>query len=821
MEQVFIEQGDKYIPLQRFDLDPAMASTAFGQDGAEEKKSFEVRRHPIVQSIKTVTIESDKNAPDTSAGQTDETATDNPAAKKAISIKPGGRRPKPNGIGQQTEGSTEPSTEFTIVGSHLPHLYQQGLLKKLKENCPIIDDESSLTIDSVLTVKDGDKRVFPDIVLAPYQGVLFYYETKVNTEGKDDGYLGRITLSYQLTRSKNSKYSTLPVEVENAVLNLKTTKGEVKIFGKVDQSAKKITFEPTGEAVKIAFFNLVSPLEPNQCDIDIFYQFKGVHLELRRNKITWKPVKPDHFITLDPTIGKPLRPGFEKPIKPGFDIPIKPGFDKPIKTGIDKPIKTGIDKPSIKSVKRTLEPQLLMRSTPMPQASGGSGKGVIDITSKFEYVESTYVVKMNKRLSYPFDTNRSLYRSINGVVDGNPFRLNDDFAEFKQVFCNDINRDVVSVYKSLFSRNTFLVFPKQYYIARNENQPCIYSTTFLNEEGVTEKERQEISKINFSFTIASTLSEYVLAKIKLALYNNGLLDPRASSEDIKKYLFDPNEVLLMFPNDVGAFSYPDGDEFLATSSITQDGHYFNLICETEDLGKASLFITAINSAQERYFNIVSDHKEIHHSAVVELNMNKTIGEFLHWEIKNNSIEISNESYSPCRIYSMMLVNSNGEALINGDYFNNKADLNSDSKMTVKIKDLTSRPDFQHPVKVYLEYESIEDITTEFQQETDQLSAYYRNVVLDFSNIKNPNVNIMIVNVTALSTGCVFTFKKNIQDFDRPILMTIVTKNVLEPNTKLEITRKYYDQRNKQIKSDTMIWDYTMGANIDLSLPKQE
>ena len=80
---------------------------------------------------------------------------------------------------------------------------------------------------------------------------------------------------------------------------------------------------------------------------------------------------------------------------------------------------------------------------------------------------------------------------------------------------------------------------------------------------------------------------------------------------------------------------------------------------------------------------------------------------------------------------------------------------------------------------------------------------------------------MIVNVTALSTGCVFTFKKNIQDFDRPILMTIVTKNVLEPNTKLEITRKYYDQRNKQIKSDTMIWDYTMGANIDLSLPKQE
>ena len=31
MDQVFIEKGNKYIPLQRFDLKAAKASTAFGE----------------------------------------------------------------------------------------------------------------------------------------------------------------------------------------------------------------------------------------------------------------------------------------------------------------------------------------------------------------------------------------------------------------------------------------------------------------------------------------------------------------------------------------------------------------------------------------------------------------------------------------------------------------------------------------------------------------------------------------------------------------------------------------------------------------------
>lgn len=641
--------------------------------------------------------------------------------------------------------------------------------KQLIPNYPIVLNENKLTSDSILICADKSRCVIPDVELKPFNGLLFRYEDVPDGEGGFGGKLGFVHLEYEL-KNPNSSYKALPVEIDHVRLNLKTSRGPIGIDGDVDTLTHKLNFNLKDEAVKVAFFNLISLSKANQCDVDVFLKFEGYEVEGGTNLI-----KARRF---DREIGK------EHIKKVAKKMTLTPQVIKPEKRFITRSISGQKEEPN--------------------------------------YVESTFTVKVNKRLCYPLETLPGLFRHYYEIIQGNPFKLNDDFSEFKEIFCPDIDRDIVRVCKSLFSPNNFLLLPQKYYLARYGDQPCIASKMFFPEEGVSEEEKA-ISKINFSFTVAPALSEYDLANLKLILIENGMLDDELSSEETKQSPFD--RIRFSFPNDIGTEATPSGDEFLAKADITQNGKYFNIICETEDLAEASLFITAMNSGFLRSFNITSKNKELTNSATVELDMDNTIGEFLNLKVENDEILAFNESNSPCHISNIVLLNKEGEAYYNDRYFEDKEDLGSQEKLTIKITDLTDDASFMQPKNVFAEYESIEDINKEFDQEIDQLTSYYQKVVLDLSNMYNDEVESIQIDVLHVSTGCVYRFFKERDQFDQPIQLTIITKYEKDPITQLQIMRTYYDQDENiiwQDDSQTLLeWDYSLGAWIDLSLEKQE
>ena len=846
MNQVFIEEGEKYIPQQRFNLKAAKSSTAFGKSDNTQSRRFEVKRHPIVQSIKAEEIINLEEQVENSADKEDDSqkevlriakrsrqvktgsslvSSDSQKAKELLSERPFRGHLSPEARVKMTQKEKEdvigdiiaalhlkrqpqyPSTvrdevyarfgyalkvakTYKVVGKYLRKKddivwkeRSEGLgriigalldKKRLIPDYPVIEDESKLSSDSVLTCVDGSECMVPDIKVSPYNDILFYYEEMVNKEGKPDGYVGRVSLKFDLIEfASNVRF--LPIEIDTVCLNLKTSKEIIKIEGKIDLESHSLVFDLMGEAVKIAFLNLASQIEANQCDVDFFCKFVGYSLQ--------KGVKK---------VFKRMRPTREE--------------TKTIKKTIQR--KSFLSPEVVVPVARKTK---LLRSMEEINQIEKESEEVL-------HVKSSFIVRINKTLSFPLESNQSLYRSFNGVIQGNPFKLNDDFSEYRQIFCPGINREFVSVYKSLFSKNNFLLFPNKYYIARNSDQPCINSTYFLSEEGIIENE-QEISVVSFSFNIAPALSEFELAKMKMILRENGLLDKDLSIEESKsKYL---EEIRFNFPNDIGADSMSGGDEFLATANLTQDGQYFNIICETDDLGKASLFITDINGAIPRFFNILSKYKEIFNSAVVELDMNKTTGEFLNWEISNDELLIINTSYSPCHISNVMLLNKEGEVFYNTEYFLHEGDLGSGEYKNIKISDLTNRSEFLKPVKVFIEYESIEDISKEFRQEIDQITSYYLNVVLDFSNIADGDIYSMRIEVTHSSSGISYPFFIEKKDFEKPIPLTIITKNEVESLSMLQISRMYYDKSGNFIKKDSLKWDYSKGSTIDLSLAKQK
>ncbi len=847
MDQVFIEEGEKFVPQQRFNLKAAKSSTAFGKSDNTQRRRFEVKRHPIVQSIKAEEVKNlevqAENSTDKESGSSQNAVriakrsrpikklgsslelSDSQKIKEILSQRPftGHLAPEAREKMAQKEKAQEKGETHAALDSERRPQYPSSVRdevyarygyalnvaktdkvvekylrkkdaiiwkerseglgsligallenKRLIPDYPIIEDESKLTSDSVLTCVDGSECMIPDIKVSPYNNNLFYYEEMVNNEGKPDGYVGRVSLKFDIVElASNMRF--LPIEIDTVCLNLKTSKEIIKIEGKIDLESHSLVFDLMGEAVKIAFLNLASKIEANQCDIDLFCKFVGYSLQKRVSKV---------FKLMKPMLKE-----------------------------------TKIERKSLKR-KAFLSPEVVvpvasktkfLRNMDKVNQPGKASDEVL-------HVKSSFIVRINKPLSFPLESNQSLYRNINGIIKGNPFKLNDDFSEYRQIFCPGINREIVSVYKSLFTKNNFLLFPNKYYIARNSDQPCINSTYFLSEEGVIENE-QEISVVSFSFNIAPALSEFDLAKMKMILRENGLLDKELSIEESKnKYL---EEIRFNFPNDVGAESMPGGDEFLATANLTHDGQYFNIICETNDLGKASLFITDINGAIPRFFNILSKHKEIFNSAVVELDMNKTTGEFLNWEISNDELLIINTSYSPCHISNVMLLNKEGDVFYNTEYFQNAGNLGSGEYKSIKIKDLTNRAEFLKPVKVFVEYESIEDISKEFRQEIDQITSYYLNVILDFSNIAEKGVYSMRTEVTHTSSGISYPFVIEKKDFDKPIPLTIITKNEVESTSVLQISRMYYDKSGNFIKKDSLQWDYSKGSTIDLSLKKQE
>ena len=874
MEQVFIENGGKYEPLQRFNLKAAKASTAFGTSQSSNSR-FEVRRHPVVQSINAntvnrsgVTASARVDAPGRPAsasrpasstvarptgnargGVTASARVDAPGRPASVNrptnstvarptvtaanrptnstvarptgttgSRPSGtvvnrpvntavnrpvntavNRPTTNTVSRPTSstvsrpssstvsrptsdtirrpstntsaGSRPPLTGWRPGFAHLEAMRQiklgqiVGALLNRKQNVlepeyPVIKEEGNLTSNTKLTCVDGSSRMIPDVELMPHNGRLFYYEDVNDSDGKHAGYVGYVSIKYGFF-CPSPTVKMLATEVDSAKLNLKTNNDSFVIEGTIDHRRHSIRFNLKDEAVKIAFCNLGSQIDAMKCDVDIYYKFSGYSVE----KPTLKVYRP---------------------------------IARRTETALRRAARLRINVPTVVRAVE-MEKRKLKSETPL-------------------YVKSSFIVKTRKSLNYPLDHFQQLYQCFSGTISGNPFQLNDDFSEYQRVTClSPKYRDLVEVYKSLFAKNSFLLFPKRYYIARNAQRACIYSTCFLNEEGITEKQ-QELSKVNFSFDVAPALSEYDLAQLRMELYENGLLDKDMSGEVRKNMIFD--EITFNFPNDIGAESSINGNEFFSDASIVKDGQYFNIICETEKLSSASMFITNINSARPWYFNINSKYKDIENSATVELDILKTIGEFLDWEVSDDGIVITNNSYSPCSISSMMLFTNDGECLENSDIFKEDNYLESFQTRAIDLHELTDNPAFLNPEIAFFKYESIENIADEFRQAIDELSSYYRNIVLDFSGLDD-DVESLEVDIKHVSTGCVYNFLKERKEFEMPLNLSIIMKNEVETVTQLEITRKFRDRNGNSVREDCLDWDYSKSALIDLSLPSQD
>ena len=200
-EKLYKLQGEKIIPVNRFNLKPSSPSLNFEN---VKTGSFSVIKHPVVSSINFKTM---------------------------------------------------PVMHF-----------------------PFIENTSNITSKS--TFKEfGNSKLqlkFPEVELLPRNGTLFYYENVYDKSGEIRGYLGSVTLKYNIKKPKKSKIGYIDVKLKQAILNLKVGNNEnLSINGIVNEEKKEITFKLKDEAVKIAFANLTSKFEKLIPDIDLFFNFKG------------------------------------------------------------------------------------------------------------------------------------------------------------------------------------------------------------------------------------------------------------------------------------------------------------------------------------------------------------------------------------------------------------------------------------------------------------------------------------------------------------------------------------------------------------------
>ena len=192
------------------------------------------------------------------------------------------------------------------------------------------------------------------------------------------------------------------------------------------------------------------------------------------------------------------------------------------------------------------------------------------------------MLKINKTVNYPRLPNADprLYQNNDGAFANNPFNLNEDFSEFKQIFVSGYNFSKLSIYKSMVQPNTFLLISKVYNLSKDLNtmKPCVTTIFHAYEEGTGTAE--EISKISFQFAIGPNLSDFDLAKLKIALLQNNFLDG-----DTTDY-FD--KIQFLFPNDISAEYEVSGNYFLQQSDITTDGKHFLFNLSTENLSEAQI-----------------------------------------------------------------------------------------------------------------------------------------------------------------------------------------------------------------------------------------
>lgn len=643
---------------------------------------------------------------------------------------------------------------------------------------PLIEGDKAITENDYFKdyFKNEITLFFPQIDIQPNNGTLFYYENVLDKSGNKSGLMGKVTMKYSIkNKPLQTNEKTIVLNLREAILNLKVNNDVVKINGIINSATQEIQFDLINEAVKIAFLNLVSNINDMRSNIDLFFDFKG-YSKVKRNFLFAR----DLSVLRSQNITKK-------------DFVTTKGMIQPRSTLINSPL-------MVKSA-------TINNVAPRIAISDIQRENNIKADNQEEYVKSTFLLKINKTLNYPLSATAatSLYKTIDGGFINNPFNLNEDFSQFKQIFVSGFNFSKLSIYKSMVQPNTFLLISKIYNLSKDLNtmKPCISTIFHAYEEGTSTSE--EISKINFQFAIGPNLSDFDLAKLKIALLNNNFIDVD------KADYFD--KIQFLFPNDIAAEYEVSGNYFLQKSDIATDGKHFLFNLSTEDLSEASIMINALNNTITQYANINFKHKEIKDTSVIELNIENTIGEIVEALIDNTAkkIQINNQSISNCKLNSILLVYNQNITYLNSTFFKNYPELiSNDSKF---LDFITINPTTSDTLKnVFFDFENIENISSEFSQVVSQSTSYNRYIQVEIKSQAAATSKITI-ELTVLETGSKFTIERLKSEFSTPILFNFIVKNSLTNNTLISYNVNYFDKNDNLISSRNDVFNFLASSKI--------
>ncbi len=632
-----------------------------------------------------------------------------------------------------------------------------------KEYFPLIEDVNSISQNSLF--KDFNENAiqlqFPDIDIAPLNNSqIFYYENVLNDKSESIGFLGKVTLNYTIkNKAVSANLQNIPVQLKEVILNLKVKDNVIKINGVVDDLKKEIIFHIKDEAVKIAFSNLVTNIDELKSSIDLFFSFKG-----------YSKVRKNFFLARDLVFQK-------------ADLISSLKYDSMV-----SPVKLGINRPLIIDDRIDIVKPL---------------KPISDEEEvKLDYVKSTFILKVNKTINYPLQSDplKSLYQTIGGGFVTNPFKFNEDFSLYEQIFIPGINLDKLSIYKSKVTANEFLLISKRYYISRSSDTkaPCI-NTIFHGTESDSGLSN-DISKISFQFAIGPDLSEFDLNKIKIDLFNNNFLDG-----DTSKY-FD--KVKFIYPNEIEADFEINGNQYLQNANITTDGKYFLVDFTTESLNDASILINSINNSLSQYANINFKHKEIKDTSIIELNIQKTIGEILLTNIDNTlkKINFKNESLSSCKMKSILFVDEVDKPQFSSALFSNYL-LDSEQTKEINYSNIQASLANKNLNKVFFDFESIENISKEFSNIVATSSNFNKYVQIQFQTQKASTSRIQL-ELFINATSAIFNLERLKADFKTPLLINFLLNNNIISDTRIKYKANYFDKDNNLVTTHEDNFDYS-------------
>ena len=664
---------------------------------------------------------------------------------------------------------------FTVIAHPIIHSINInpvviGILNK--EYFPLVENNSSIQQTSILNdfTDNTIQLQFPEIEVNPYQNnQIFYYENVFDSSGKVSGLVSKVTMNYVIKyKATLPKLQNIKIALKEAILNLKVKNDVVKINGIINENESSITFNIKDEAVKIAFTNLITKIEELKSSIDLFFCFKG-YTKIQKNFLLASLRFSDKMMLMD----KPINVSrLEK------SSAVAPMLEYRRAKIADK-----IDDKTLSKIENK------------------------DIVS--DYVKSTFILKINKTVNFqlPSDVNQSFYHSTNGKFNTNPFNFNEDFSVFEQIFVPGISLDKLSIYKSKVSPNEFLLISKRYLICRDveSKKACISSVLHGSESdsGLS----NDIAKVSFVFAIGPDLSQFDLHSIKQDLKNNNFLDGNSSINDIR----------FIYPNDLEAKYEINGNKIFEDANITTDGNSFIVEFETDQLNEASILINSINNSISLYANINFIHKEIKDTSIIEVNIQKTIGEVLSSEVNNaqKKVSIKNNSISSCKILNSLLIDETNFVTYSTQPFSNYS-ISSEGIGEVNYSNLNSNLSNKNLTNAFFDFDIIEDVSKEFNNIVATSSNFNRYVQIQIQAQK-ATTNKIRVELIVQATNASFTIEKLKSDFSKPILINFLL-NGNSTNTIIGCTTKIYDKDNNELKSSNLSFDFALSSTI--TIPKQ-